>query len=100
MQEQVNMDDIFTQSEDVVSREIEGEYILVPITAGIGDMEDEIYSLNPAGRAIWDKLDGQKSLNTIKEELLDEFEGTEKEIKDDVTGFISELYQRKMVNRV
>ncbi len=100
MQEQVNMDDVYTQSEDVVSREIEGEYILVPITAGIGDMEDEIYSLNPAGRAIWDKLDGEKSLNTIKQELLDEYEATEKDVENDITGFINELYQRRMVNRV
>ena len=36
-------------SEDVVAREIEGEFIIVPLAAGIGDMEDELYSLNESG---------------------------------------------------
>ena len=53
------MDAVYAPSEDVVAREIEGELIIVPLVAGIGDMEDELYTLNETGRAIWDRLDGK-----------------------------------------
>ena len=47
------LDIIYVPSEDVVAREIEGEMIIVPIASGIGDMEDELYTLNETGKAIW-----------------------------------------------
>ena len=42
----VQLSGIYMRSEEIVAREIEGELIVVPLTAGIGDMEDELYSLN------------------------------------------------------
>ena len=42
-----------TPSEDVVAREIEGDVIIVPLVSGIGDEDDELYTLNPTGQAIW-----------------------------------------------
>ena len=44
---------IYTPSDQIVAREIEGELIIVPLTAGFGDMEDELYTFNPTGRALW-----------------------------------------------
>jgi hypothetical protein len=49
---EVSLDSKYLPSQDVVARDIEGELILVPIASGIGDMEDEIYTLNDTGRAI------------------------------------------------
>ena len=46
------LDAVYTPSEDIVAREIEGEIIIVPLVAGIGDMEDELYTLNDTGKAI------------------------------------------------
>ena len=48
--------DVYKPSDDVVAREIEGEIIIVPLVAGIGDIEDELFTLNETGKAIWDKL--------------------------------------------
>ena len=45
---------MYVPSEDIVAREIEGELIIVPLAAGIGDMEDELFSLNETGREIWE----------------------------------------------
>ena len=39
---EVRMEAVYAPSEDVVAREIEGELIIVPLVAGIGDMEDEL----------------------------------------------------------
>lgn len=90
-------DDLYIQSEDVVAREIMGELILIPITSGIGDMEDEIYTLNETGRIIWSKLDGKKSLKEVASDLRDEFDDPSGQIDKDVLGIVAELAKRNMV---
>jgi hypothetical protein len=93
----IDLEAVYFPSGDVVAREIEGEIIIVPIVAGIGDMEDELYTLNATGRAIWMKLDGKKSLKIIAEELGKEFESSLKEVEGDVIGFVNELLSRKIL---
>jgi coenzyme PQQ biosynthesis protein PqqD len=90
-------DSTYSISEDVVARNIEGELIIVPLTSGIGDMEEEIYTLNETGKAIWKKLDGQKSLREIIKSLEAEFEAAPEEIEGDVLGLVEELRKRRMV---
>ena len=84
-------------SEDVVAREVAGEFIIIPITSGIGDIEDEIFSLNETGRAIWDKLDGTRNLKEVAKTLVSEFRGSPGEIEKDVAGLVEELLKRKML---
>ncbi|MEW6111772.1 MAG: PqqD family protein [Thermodesulfobacteriota bacterium] len=84
-----SLDEIYVPSQDVVAREIEGEVIIVPLVSGIGDMDDELYTLNETGRAVWKLLDGKRTLKEVTEELLGEFEG--EEIIQDVLGFVAEL---------
>ncbi len=97
MRTEVNFGAVYIPSDDVVAREIEGEIIIVPLVTGIGDMEDELYTLNETGRAIWTRLDGLKNLKNIMEELSEEFEARDREIKEDVTGFVEELLKRKIL---
>ena len=91
------LDVVYKPSDDVVAREIEGEFILVPITAGIGDLEDELYSLNDSGKAIWDKLDGKASLKQVVDELAADFDASTDELRQDVLGFVGELLSRKIL---
>ena len=100
MEAKLKLGAIYTPSEDVIAREIEGELIIVPLTSGIGDMEDELFTLNETGRAIWNKLDGKKNLKEIVAELLDEFEDKAGKIEQDVVGLTSELLKRKMLVEV
>ena len=100
MNTQVNLVSAYVPSEDIVAREIEGELIIVPLVSGIGDMEDELYTLNDTGKAVWEKLDRQKSLKDIAKELTEEFEAPEGEIQKDVVGLVQELVKRKMVVEV
>lgn len=88
---------IYLPSEDIVAREIEGELIIVPLVSGIGDMEDELFTLNETGRAIWEKLDGRKSLGDIIGELSAEYEASPSEIERDVIGLAEELLKRKII---
>ncbi len=97
MDGRVLLDGLYVPSEDVVAREIEGEIIIVPLAAGIGDMEDELYSLNDTGKAIWDRLDGKTTLKALIEELSAEFEAPQGEVEKDVLGFVGELFKRRMI---
>ncbi len=91
------MDAVFLPSDDIVVREIEGEIILVPLTAGIGDLEDELFSLNETGREIWRLLDGKRSLAGVAAALAEEFDAPPGQIEQDVRGLVAELLRRRML---
>ena len=91
------LDAVYAPSEDIVARSIEGELIIVPLAAGIGDLEDELYTLNETGKAIWDRLDGKKKLREILAELSTEFEAPAGEIEKDLIGLVDELVRRKIL---
>ena len=93
----VSLDATYAPSENIVSREIEGETLIVPLVSGIGDMEDELFTLNETGVAIWGRLDGQKSLKNVIADLSVEFDTLVEEIEEDVIGFVKELVKRGMV---
>lgn len=97
MEKPITRDSIFQKSEDVVSREIMGELIIVPLASGIGDMEDEIYTFNETGRGIWEHLDGKLSLQEIAGALADSYEAPDGEIEQDVLGIVTELFRRRMI---
>jgi hypothetical protein len=90
----VNLTTICTQSDNIVAREIEGEIVIVPLVAGIGDADDELYTLNPTGQAIWQKLDGQRTLAQVAASLMDEFDAPQADLETDVLGFATELTRR------
>jgi len=87
----------YAVSENVVGREIEGELIIVPLVSGMGNLEDELYTLNESGKAIWKKLDGTRKLKTVAEELAAEWDAPPEEIEEDVMGLARELLARGML---
>ena len=100
MEVKVHSGAVYVPSEDVVAREIEGELIIVPLVSGIADMEDELFTLNETGKAIWRRLDGKRNLKNLVEELSAEFDASAAEIKRDVMGLVQELLKRKMLVEV
>jgi len=97
MSKEITMTSICIPSEDVVAREIEGDMIIVPLASGIGDADDELYTLNDTGKAIWEKLDGEKPLSQIAKDLAVDFDSPEETIRQDVLGFVTEMVRRKII---
>ncbi len=100
MAQEVILENTYGISEDVVAREIEGELIIVPLVAGIGDLEDELFTLNDTGRAIWNRLDGRRPLHEVVRELSEEYQAEPGQITKDVLGLVGELLRRGMVVEV
>lgn len=92
-----SIEKIFAISENIVAREIEGELIIVPLTSGIGNIEDDLYSLNDTGRAIWDLIDGRRSLREIAAELSKQYNASPDDIEKDVQGLTAELRKRGII---
>lgn len=90
----LNLDAVCRPSDDVVAREIEGEILIVPLAAGIGDAEDELYTLNETGQAIWQRLDGKRTLRDVAALLAGGFNAPLQELEQDVLGFVGELARR------
>jgi hypothetical protein len=90
----VTLQTICVPSDDIVAREIEGDIVIVPLVSGIGNAEDELYSLNETGKAIWSKLDGARTLAAVVDALIGEFEIPRVKLETDVLGFASEMVRR------
>jgi hypothetical protein len=87
----------FRPSGDVVARLIEGQLLIVPLVSGVGDLEDELYTLNETGRAIWEKLDGSRTIDEVAREMAREFDVAEDTARLDVINLVEELLGRKML---
>jgi hypothetical protein len=93
----VDLRAVYVPSEEIVAREIEGELIIIPLVAGIGDAEDELFSLNRTGRAIWKLLDGTRTLSQIVSLLGTEYDAQGDAIEKDAMGLMLELLKRRIV---
>jgi len=92
----INLDMVFNKTEGIVTRDIAGETLLVPIHDQLADMQ-RIYSLGSVSEYIWHELDGEKKLYDIRNGVLENFD-IKKETADlDLMEFIAELIDAGLV---
>ena len=77
----------FVKEKDLVTRDIAGESIIVPIKGHVGDL-DGLFTLNEVGAMIWQLIDGQKTGRQLAEAVKDEYDV---EAEDDVVDFLQSL---------
>jgi hypothetical protein len=80
----------FVKLGDFVTRSVADETIVVPIRAGVGDL-DSIYTFNDVGAVIWSLIDGTKNIDEIVDEVTDRFEVKPEEARKDVLEFLGTL---------
>ncbi len=98
IQTAVTLTTICTPSDDIVARDIEGDIVIVPLVAGIGDTDDELFTLNETGKAIWQHLDGARTLGAVAEALSAEYEAPLDRLQEDVLGFAGEMTRRRILS--
>jgi hypothetical protein len=96
----ITLTSILIPSNYIVSRFIEDELIIVPLTSVISDAEDELYSMNVTGKDIWRLLDGKNTLGDVVNKLSQEYDSDPSEIEQDVLGLTNELVRRRMLTVV
>jgi len=87
---------IFKLNGEIVSRKIAGEIFLIPIRGNLADMQC-IFTLNAVAEYIWKQLDGQNSLEKIRNRVMEIFD-VEKQVADsDIREFIDDLLKSNLI---
>jgi len=96
----IDLSAIYVVSDNVSTRQVNEELLIVPLVSSIGDKGEELFILNATGKAIWARLDGKSKLKDIVEELSSEFDAPVDEISGQVIEFAKELLKRHIILQV
>src|SRR5262249_31552977 len=80
----------YVRSASVVSREVAGETLVVPVRGGVGDL-DSIFSFNPVGSDLWELLKTSTSIQEMTNWVVDHYEVTAAQASRDIEAFVAEL---------
>ncbi len=87
---------IFERSESLVTRDLAGEKIVVPVRGKVGDL-NSIYTLNAVANEIWTLLDGKNTVGDIIRKLHDEYDVDTATLNTDVSRVLEELSSEGLV---
>lgn len=88
--------DVFRQAENIVTRKVMDETLLVPISGELASM-DNLYTLNETGAFIWQALDGSRSLAEISGMLEREYDAPAEVIAADVLEIADGLAEAGLI---
>lgn len=86
----ISLNSVVTPSPGIVPRKTGDEYVLVPVSDNIADM-DSVYTLNETGAFIWERLDGKSTLAEIISCMQSEFDVDAETAKNDLLDFVTEM---------
>lgn len=95
----MNDSTILYKIENMVTREIEDETVLLPIYDTSEEI-DCIYSLNKVASRVWEMIDGKSTIGEIKKKVLEEFESTPQEVEEKMENFLKDLLEIKAVEQL
>lgn len=81
---------------DMITREIAGETILVPVGAS-AIKYNGLITLNEVGAFLWARLPGAEDEAALVDAVLEEYEVSREEAASDVAEFIAQLKELKIV---
>jgi len=91
------LESVLSHSPSVVTRKSGNEYVLVPISNNIADM-NSVFTLNETGAFIWEQIDGTKDLKEIIEAVINEYDTDNKTAEADVFSFIENMHKYLIIN--
>ena len=86
----------FTKGQEFVTRCISGETIIVPIRQSVGEL-DAIYTLSEVGGAIWQLIDGTRTVDQIADVICDEYDVSLEEAAKDVRDLLMSLEAQGLI---
>ena len=79
-------------NENVVSRELEGEAVILNLESGV------YFGLNGVGTRIWALIQEHGSLRQVLEAMQQEYEVAPRDLENDLLQLIEQLQSRGLVN--
>jgi hypothetical protein len=93
----MNMAAKYRKKDKIAGRSIAGESFLVPVCGKPVDMEN-IFVLNPLADFIWQRLDGEHTLEKIIAEIVSTFAVERAQASADTIDFIGQLQANHLVD--
>jgi Coenzyme PQQ synthesis protein D (PqqD) len=90
---------LLVRNSATVSREIAGETIVVPICAGVGDME-AVYTFNDLGGQLWRLLAESRAANDLVDWVIQNFSVSPEIAAADVHAFLDDLREIGLIETV
>ena len=90
------LDTCFAKENDLVTRDVAGEKIIVPIKGHVGDLEG-VFTLNELGTMIWELINGQTTARELVEAVRKEYDVGAAEAKKDVADFLRSLEEAGLI---
>ena len=90
---------VYRRSNAVVSRQISGETLVVPIRGKVGDLAS-IYSFNETGSVLWAALEQPRSLENLASTLCQSFDVEWDDAQRDADMFVREMQAAGLLSAV
>lgn len=95
----VQSTDVFRHADNIVTRKVMDETLLVPISGELASM-DNLYTLNETGAFIWQAIDGTRSLAEVGKMLEDRYDAPTEVIGADMLEIVSGLSEAGLIMSV
>ncbi len=86
----MNLKSVPVRSASIVTRKTGNEYVLIPVTNNIADM-NSVFTINETGAFIWELIDGKKSVEELIKAVIDKYEVDRETGTKDVFMFIDNM---------
>lgn len=90
-------DKIYAPSDKIISRDIMGEIVIVPIESGIADFSDSMFSFNETGALAWKCIEQKKTIGQICAAIADEYDSGMDQIEQGVKKLVAELLEKELI---
>ena len=80
----------------MVARKIAGETFLVPVKGELAQLH-RLFALNAVGAFIWEQIDGRRDLDVIHSGLLEEFEVSAEQARQDLGEYVERLLEAGLI---
>jgi hypothetical protein len=91
------IEDVLAPAPDAAVVHLAGEVALVPLRLGLEHLGDEPVLLSATARAVWELLDGRRSLADVAHELAGRYREDPARVGDDVRGVAGDLFERGLL---
>lgn len=83
-------------NENYILKNIAGTAVVVPVGEAVNDVKGMI-TLNGPAEIIWKGLQNEKSIDSIVDEIITEYDAPEDVIRNDVDAFLNKLRAYKIL---
>jgi methyltransferase-like protein len=93
----INLKSVPRRSESIVTRKTGNEYVLVPVTDNIADM-NSVYTLNDSAAFIWELIDGKKNVEELIEAVTGRYDIDRETAVGDVFSLMRKMSDYLVIN--